>query len=161
MSQLINMTVPGEPKPWQVWVRMSAPTPGYLEFKAYQATIQAKCLEAWGTKPLIETAVEIALEFVRSYPKNLPKGEASRERRLKEALVRKPDLDNMVKAAIDGIKQFPTVAGPRGLLKDDTVVVKLSAEKRFGPEPMTVITVYKSEGLEEAIPGPHFKEARD
>ena len=135
------MTIPGEPKPWQVWVRRSAPTPGYLEFKAYQATIQAKCLEAWGTKPLIETAVAINLVFIKSYPKNLPKKEASRERRLREALVRKPDLDNMVKAAIDGIKQFPTVVGPRGLLKDDTVVVKLTAEKRFGPEPMTVITV--------------------
>ena len=141
MSELINMTIPGEPKPWQVWVRRSAPTPGYLEFKAYQATIQAKCLEAWGTKPLIETAVEIALEFVRSYPKNLPKKETSRNRRLGEALCRKPDLDNMAKAAIDGIKQFPTVAGPRGLLKDDTAVVKLIAEKRFGPEPMTMITV--------------------
>ena len=141
MSELINMTVPGEPKPWQVWVRMSAPTPGYLEFKAYQATIQAKCLEVWRNKPLIETAVEIHMEFIRSYPNNLPKKEASRKRRLKEALVRKPDLDNMVKAAIDGIKQFQTVAGPRGLLKDDTVVVKLTAEKRFGPEPMTMITV--------------------
>ena len=158
MSELINMTVPGEPKPWQVWVRMSAPTPGYLEFKSYQATIQAKCLEVWRNKPLIETAVEIHLVFIRSYPNKLPKGEASRERRLKEALVRKPDLDNMVKAAIDGIKQFPTAAGPRGLLKDDTVVVKLTAEKRFGPEPMTMITVYKSESLEEAIPGPHSKE---
>ena len=135
------MTIPGEPKPWQVWVRRSAPTPGYLEFKSYQATIQAKCLEAWGTKPLIETAVDIHLVFIKSYPKNLPKKEASRERRLREALVRKPDLDNMVKAAIDGIKQFPTVAGPRGLLKDDTVVVKLTAEKKFGPEPKTVITV--------------------
>ena len=135
MSQLINMTVPGEPKPWQVWVRMSAPTPGYLEFKAYQATIQAKCLEAWGTKPLIETAVEISLVFIKSYPKNLPKKEASRERRLREALVRKPDLDNMVKAAIDGVKGT--------VLKDDTVVTQLSAEKRFGPEPMTVITVDK------------------
>ena len=133
MSPLINMTVPGEPKPWQVWVRMSAPTPGYLEFKAYQATVQAKCLEAWGRKPLIETAVEINLVFVRSYPKNLPKKEASRERRLKEALCRKPDLDNMVMAAIDGVKGT--------VLKDDTVVVKLSAEKRFGPEPMTMITV--------------------
>ena len=133
MSQLINMTIPGEPKPWQVWVRRSAPTPGYLEFKAYQATIQAKCLEAWGTKPLIETAVEIHLVFIRSYPKNLPKKEASRERRLREALVRKPDLDNMVKAAIDGVKGI--------IIKDDTVVVRLSAEKRFGPEPMTMITV--------------------
>jgi len=132
MSQLINMTVSGEPKPWQVWVRKSAPTPGYLEFKAYQQTIQAKCLEAWGTKPLIETAVEIHLEFVRSYPKNLPKREASRERR-REAICRKPDLDNMVKAAIDGVKGI--------IIKDDTVVVKLSAEKRFGPEPKTVITV--------------------
>ena len=133
MSSLINMTVPGEPKPWQVWVRMSAPTPGYLEFKSYQATIQAKCLEAWGAKPLIETAVEIHLVFIRSYPNKLPKGEASRERRLKEALVRKPDLDNMVKAAIDGVKGI--------IIKDDTVVVRLTAEKRFGPEPMTMITV--------------------
>jgi Holliday junction resolvase RusA-like endonuclease len=135
MSQLINMTVPGEPKPWQVWVRMSAPTPGYLAFKAWQETIQAKCLEVWRNQPLIETAVEIHLEFVRSYPKNLPKKEASRERRLKEALVRKPDLDNLCKAAIDGVKGI--------ILKDDTVVTRLSAEKRFGPEPMTMITVSK------------------
>ena len=133
MSQLINMTVPGEPKPWQVWVRMSAPTPGYLAFKAWQETIQAKCLEVWRNQPLIETAVEIHLEFVRSYPKNLPKKEASRERRLKEALVRKPDLDNLCKAAIDGVKGI--------ILKDDTVVTRLSAEKRFGPEPMTMITI--------------------
>ena len=153
MSELINMTVPGEPKPWQVWVRMSAPTRGYQEFKAYQETVKAKCLEVWRNKPLIETAVEINLVFIKSYPNNLPKREANRERRLKEALCRKPDLDNMVKAAIDGVKGT--------VLKDDTVVVKLSAEKRFGPEPMTVITVYKSEGLEEAIPGPHLQEARD
>ena len=135
MSQLINMTVPGEPKPWQVWVRMSAPTRGYQEFKAYQATIQAKCLEAWRNKPLIETAVEINLVFIKSYPNNLPKREANRERRLKEALCQKPDLDNMVKAAIDGVKGT--------VLKDDTVVTRLSAEKRFGPEPMTMITVYE------------------
>ena len=153
MSQLINMTVSGEPMPWQVWVRKSAPTPGYLEFKAYQQTIQAKCLEAWATKPLIETAVEIHLEFVRSYPKNLPKREASRERKVREAICRKPDLDNMVKAAIDWVKGI--------IIKDDTVVVKLSAEKKFGPEPKTVITVYKSEGPEEAYPGPHLQEARD
>tara|TARA_R110002051_G_scaffold6555_2_gene31557 strand:- start:264 stop:683 length:420 start_codon:yes stop_codon:yes gene_type:complete len=138
MSKLINMTVPGEPKPWQVWVRMSAPTPGYLAFKAWQETIQAKCLEVWRNQPLIETAVEIHLEFIRSYPKNLPKKEASRERRLKEALVRKPDLDNLCKAAIDGVKGI--------ILKDDTVVTRLSAEKRFGPEPMTMITVSEVEG---------------
>ena len=133
MIELIIMTVVGEPKPWQVWVRMSAPTPGYLAFKAYQQTIQAKCLETWRNQPLIETAVEIHLEFVRSYPNNLPKKEASREKRLREALVRKPDLDNIVKAAIDGIKGY--------ILKDDTVVTRLSAEKRFGPEPMTVIKI--------------------
>jgi Holliday junction resolvase RusA-like endonuclease len=86
-----------------------------------------------GQQELIETAVEIHLEFVRSYPNNLPKRETSRERRLKEALVRKPDLDNLCKAAIDGIKGI--------IIKDDTVVVKLSAEKRFGPEAMTVITI--------------------
>ena len=127
------MTVLGEPKPWQVWVRMSAPTPGYLQFKAYQATIQVACKQEWGNKELIETAVEIHLEFIRSYPNNLPKRETSRERRLKEALVRKPDLDNLCKAAIDGIKGI--------IIKDDTVVTRLTAEKRFGPEAMTVITI--------------------
>ena len=127
------MTVLGEPKPWQVWVRMSAPTPGYLQFKAYQATIQVACKQEWGNQELIETAVEIHLEFIRSYPNNLPKRETSRERRLKEALVRKPDLDNLCKAAIDGIKGI--------IIKDDTVVTRLTAEKRFGPEAMTVITI--------------------
>jgi len=29
------------------------------------------------------------------------------------------------------------------IIKDDTVVTQLSAEKRFGPEPMTMITVDK------------------
>ena len=127
------MTVPGEPKPWQVWVRMSAPTPGYVAFKEYQRDVQIACKQEWRNKELIETAVEIHLEFIRSYPNNLPKRETSRERRLKEALVRKPDLDNLCKAAIDGIKGY--------IIKDDTVVVKLSAEKRFGPEAMTVITI--------------------
>ena len=127
------MTVPGEPKPWQVWVRLSAPTPGYVAFKAYQSLIQVACKQEWRNKELIETAVEIHLKFIRSYPNNLPKRETSRERRLKEALVRKPDLDNLCKAAIAGIKGY--------IIKDDTVVVKLSAEKRFGPEAMTVITM--------------------
>tara|TARA_R100000306_G_C4333420_1_gene121470 strand:- start:18 stop:455 length:438 start_codon:yes stop_codon:yes gene_type:complete len=145
MGADIHMTVVGEPKPWQVWVRMSAPTPGYLAFKAYQQTIQAKCLETWRNQALIETAVEIHLEFVRSYPNNLPKKEASRERRLKEALVRKPDLDNLCKAAIDGIKGI--------ILKDDTVVVGLSAEKRFGPEAMTVITIKEWVNDTTDVPG--------
>ena len=145
MSQLINMTVPGEPKPWQVWVKMSAPTPGYLAFKVWQAMIQVACKQEWGNKPLIETAVEINLVFIRSYPNKLPKREASRERRLKEALVRKPDLDNIVKAAIDGIKGI--------ILKDDTVVTKLSAEKRFGPEPMTMITIKECGNDSANLPG--------
>jgi len=145
MSQLINMTVPGEPKPWQVWVKMSAPTPGYLAFKVWQAMIQVACKQEWGNKPLIETAVEIDLVFIRSYPNKLPKREASRERRLKEALVRKPDLDNLCKAAIDGIKGI--------ILKDDTVVTKLSAEKRFGPEPMTMITIKECGNDSANLPG--------
>ena len=120
MSLLINMTVPGEPKPWQVWVRLSAPTPGYVAFKAYQSLIQVACKQEWRNKELIETAVEIHLKFIRSYPNKLPKSDTSRERRLKEALVRKPDLDNLCKAAIDGIKGY--------IIKDDTVVVKLSGE---------------------------------
>ena len=134
MSQLINMTIPGEPKPWQVFIRRGAPSVGYLAYKAYQLNIQARVKEHWrGRPPLEETPLEIRLRFFRGYPNRLPKKPELYQQRVIEALCRKPDVDNLVKGAIDGIKGI--------VFKDDNMVVKVIAEKSFSHDPRTTIVI--------------------
>ena len=105
MGSLFVLDVLGEPKPWQVFIRRGAPSIGYLAYKAYQLNIQAKVKEHWrGRPPLEETPLEIRLKFFRDYPNRLPKKPELYQQRVIEALCRKPDVDNLVKGAIDGIK---------------------------------------------------------
>jgi len=70
-------------------------------------------------------AVSIYVEFVFARPKSLPKRV--------EDHVKKPDLDNLIKALKDAAKGI--------LWHDDSQVVQLSARKVYGITPMTVIEV--------------------
>ena len=70
-------------------------------------------------------AVSIYVEFVFARPKSLPKRV--------EDHVKKPDLDNLIKALKDAAKGI--------LWHDDSQVVQLSARKVYGATPMTVIEV--------------------
>ena len=134
MGSLFVLDVLGEPKPWQGFIRRGAPSIGYLAYKAYQLNIQAKVKEHWrGRPPLEETPLEIRLKFFRDYPNRLPKKPELYQQRVIEALCRKPDVDNLVKGAIDGIKGI--------VFKDDNMVVKVIAEKSFSHEPHTTIEI--------------------
>ena len=70
-------------------------------------------------------AVSIYVEFIFARPKSLPKRV--------EDHVKKPDLDNLIKALKDAAKGI--------LWHDDSQVVQLSARKIYGSTPMTVIEV--------------------
>ncbi len=70
-------------------------------------------------------AVSIYVEFVFARPKSLPKRV--------EDHVKKPDLDNLIKALKDAAKGI--------LWHDDSQVVQLSARKIYSSTPMTVIEV--------------------
>ena len=70
-------------------------------------------------------AVSIYVEFIFARPKSLPKRV--------EDHVKKPDLDNLIKALKDAAKGI--------LWHDDSQVVQLSARKVYGITPMTVIEV--------------------
>ena len=134
MGRIFELEVPGEPKPWQVFIRRGAPSVGYLAYKGYQMDIQILAKKKWGRRPLMEnTPLEVRLKFFRSYPNRLPKKPGLYEQRVIEALCRKPDVDNMVKAAIDGIKGI--------VFKDDNMVVKVTAEKAFSAKPRTTIEI--------------------
>ena len=134
MGRIFELEVPGEPKPWQVFIRRGAPSVGYLAYKGYQMDIQILAKKKWGRRPLMEnTPLEVRLKFFRSYPNRLPKKPGLHRQRAIEALCRKPDVDNMVKAAIDGIKGI--------VFKDDNMVVKVTAEKSFSAKPRTTIEI--------------------
>ena len=70
-------------------------------------------------------AVSIYVEFIFARPKSLPKRV--------EDHVKKPDLDNLIKALKDAAKGI--------LWHDDSQVVQLSARKIYSSTPMTVIEV--------------------
>ena len=125
MGSLFVLDVLGEPKPWQVFIRRGAPSVGYLAYKAYQLNIQAKVKEHWrGRPPLEETPLEIRLKFFRDYPNRLPKKPELYQQRVIEALCRKPDVDNLVKGAIDGIKGI--------VFKDDNSITVDFENTHFG-----------------------------
>tara|TARA_R100000789_G_C2911682_1_gene123522 strand:+ start:139 stop:567 length:429 start_codon:yes stop_codon:yes gene_type:complete len=134
MGSIITIDVPGEPKPWQVFIRRGPPSGGYLAYKGYQVDIQAHAKKEWGRRPLLEDVpLEIHLKFFKSYPNRLSKAPELRQRDLTLALCRKPDVDNLVKAAVDGIKGI--------VFKDDNMVVKIIAEKTFSAKPHTSIKI--------------------
>ena len=134
MGRIFELEVPGEPKPWQVFIRRGAPSVGYLAYKGYQMDIQILAKKKWGRRPLMEnTPLEVRLKFFKSYPNRLPKKPELHQQRAIEAICRKPDVDNLVKAAIDGIKGI--------VFKDDNMVVKVTAEKSFSEKPHTTIEI--------------------
>lgn len=50
-----------------------------------------------------------------------------------------PDCDNVLKACLDGLNKI--------VFADDKQVVKASIEKRYGPQPMVVVTVKPMEAM--------------
>lgn len=95
------------------------------ESREYKQTLAAQL--AAQSPEFIEQgkAVSIYVEFIFARPKSLPKRV--------EDHVKKPDLDNLIKALKDAAKGI--------LWHDDSQVVQLSARKVYGATPMTVIEV--------------------
>ena len=70
-------------------------------------------------------AVSLEIEFVFARPKSLPKRV--------EDHVKKPDLDNLIKAFKDAAKGI--------LWHDDSQVVQMTARKAYGDKPMIIAEV--------------------
>jgi len=75
--------------------------------------------------------VALTIEIIRAIPQSWPKKKKA------EALIQpcptKPDLDNFCKAIMDALNGLAYV--------DDSQVVKLTAAKRYGVEPMAVVFI--------------------
>ena len=136
-----RFVVPGQPTPWTVWARRSAPHQGFLEMQAWQEQIRAVVRHQWGKKALLAGGVVVDTAFYLRYPQTAPQRNARAMAIWRQKhLAMKPDLDNLRKSCSDGVASVLFLVG-------DQQVVSSRASKHFaepGQEPYTVITVGKA-----------------
>ena len=129
-----SWVIPGNPHPWQSWVRMSKPTPSYMRFKQWQEAIQLFYKTNWNKTP-IEGPIALDLSFFLPIPETAPIKEPARSAWIGRHMIMPPDVSNLVKAWEDGAKKF--------LFLDDAQVTMLVASKSYrdGPIGYTMVTV--------------------
>lgn len=84
-------------------------------------------------RPPLMGALEVNLIFYRPVQRSLSKVETSRRLSNESKPVVKPDVDNYVKATLDGLTGV--------LWHDDSQIVKLVSEKRYGETGKIIIRV--------------------
>lgn len=100
--------------------------------KNFKRILRSLAANQYSRPPLIGP-LSVSLTFYRPVQKSISKTE--RERRLtnRSKPVVKPDTDNYIKSTLDALNGV--------LWEDDSQIVKLTAEKRYGEKGKIVITV--------------------
>ncbi|MDN4982242.1 RusA family crossover junction endodeoxyribonuclease [Bradyrhizobium sp. WYCCWR 13022] len=101
--------------------------------RTYESLIFGAAVDAMGDRPPFEQAVEFTLRAIYPVPASWS------QRKQQQAITgeikptKKPDLDNVLKAWNDGLNGV--------VYRDDSQVVLFAVEKRYGPQPLVVVTV--------------------
>lgn len=101
--------------------------------RSYEGMIRTAAMEAMGNRQPFDVPVEFTLRAVFSVPTSW-----STKKRV-AALVgqvkpgKKPDLDNIAKAWNDALNGVA--------YRDDSLIVRMTLDKRYGPAPLVVCTV--------------------
>lgn len=95
--------------------------------RSYESHIKFLAQQAMAGRAPLEGAVEVRVDVFLDYPKSMPL------KRRTGHPCKKPDIDNYVKAALDGINTI--------VLKDDCQVVRLIASKVYRDKPAMRIEV--------------------
>lgn len=101
--------------------------------RSYEGMIRTAAMDAMGSRPPIDQPVEFVMRAIFDVPVSWSK------KRRAAALVgdikpgKKPDLDNIAKAWWDALNGV--------VYRDDSLIVKVSLEKRYGPQALVVATV--------------------
>lgn len=101
--------------------------------RTYEGMIRAAAMDAMGSRVPIDAPVEFVMRAVFAVPASWS------ARKRQSALTgdikpgKKPDLDNIAKAWNDALNGV--------VFRDDSLIVKASYEKRYGPQALVVATV--------------------
>lgn len=101
--------------------------------RSYESMIRGAAMDAMGDRKPIDTAVAVKLRAVFVVPLSFSK--AKHAAALSGALLpaKKPDLDNIMKAWLDGMNGV--------VFRDDAQVVRSEQSKVYGQIPMVVVSV--------------------
>lgn len=101
--------------------------------RTYEGMIRTAAMAEMVGRAPIEGPVELVLRAVFAIPSSWPL------RKQQQAILgvvkptKKPDLDNIAKAWKDGLNEV--------VYRDDAQIVRTTQEKRYGPQPLVVVTV--------------------
>tara|TARA_R110001606_G_scaffold10095_2_gene43223 strand:+ start:1144 stop:1575 length:432 start_codon:yes stop_codon:yes gene_type:complete len=95
--------------------------------RSYESLIKAACFREMQSHNLepTESPVKVSVVAFMEIPKSWSKKKAKSAEYALIHPTAKPDLDNIIKAALDGI------SGPQGIIRDDKQVVSIKAVKTF------------------------------
>lgn len=101
--------------------------------RSYEGMIRTAAMAAMGNKPPIDQPVEFVMRAIFSVPASW--SQKKRAAALTGVLKpgKKPDLDNIAKAWNDAMNGV--------VYRDDSLIVKATFEKRYGPQALVVATV--------------------
>lgn len=135
----------GRPKFRRIGNGVSTYTPA--ETVRYENEIR-RAVSNWG--PLIEEPVKVRMMFSFVPPKSWSNKKRQQAISGEIAHTKKPDLDNLVKAVLDGM--IPSKKDPDGgILKDDNLITTLSVGKQYSETPGIIIEL---ETLEDKLLAP-------
>jgi len=114
--------------------------------RKYETRIRDAAAEAMKGRPPIEGAVSVVVKAFLLPPKSLTRKKLAAALKGEIAPLTKPDIDNYVKSALDGINNI--------VVRDDSQVTALYAAKAFSDVPrlrIEVHEIYKPNSLEEML----------
>lgn len=106
--------------------------------RSYEGMIRTAAMQELGERPALDCPVEFTMRAVFSVPASWSK------RKRQQAIVgdikpgKKPDLDNIAKAWNDALNGV--------VYRDDSLICRMTLEKRYGPQALVVCTVKPMEG---------------
>jgi Holliday junction resolvase RusA-like endonuclease len=101
--------------------------------RKYEAQVSSYAAEAMGREPFFDGPVEVEIQAGMMIPQSWSKKKRESAQQLITWPVSRPDLDNIIKAALDGINEV--------VFADDSQVVKLYGSKFYSATPHLKITI--------------------
>ncbi|BBC00107.1 RusA family crossover junction endodeoxyribonuclease [Bradyrhizobium elkanii] len=101
--------------------------------RSYEGMIRTAAMQELGTRPAFDEPLEFVLRAVFPVPASWS------ERKRQQAITgdikpgKKPDLDNIAKAWNDALNGV--------VYRDDSLICRMTLDKRYGPQPLVVCTV--------------------
>lgn len=133
----VTFHIPGEPqgkgraRSFLMRGRIVTTTPP--KTRSYEGIVASLAMDAMGDRPPFDGPVQIDLSAFFGVPQSWSRKKQAAALAGMMKPGKKPDLDNIAKAITDGMNGV--------VMRDDSLIVAARLSKRYGPQPMVVVTV--------------------